>query len=212
MAERGRRPTLDLSFHSPHQFAPFEPFLDTLILTTYDPAPLDVAVPYRGSLVIAEALAERLVERFHGRATTWAGGDTRFVSPISVEMVTAAVQLRPHPVRFLIVVTDRTLVTDFARFEHSGTACLTVDWWQWFRARVDAHRLCEAWQFLCCAVPEVQHSAALRDRGWTSATVAAMAEQGDRLLRACVDDVAEQVRRLWGDAEPVKDGSANSTA
>lgn len=193
---------MDLGLLSPHQFSELEPYLDTIVVSTYDTSSLDVAVPYQATLLISQTVAERLQSRFHGRMTFWPGGDTRHAAPASEAFLAAITELRPHPIHYVLVLTDRTMVRPVCHLRSStGASCVVVDWWQWFRAHVPEHRLIDAWMFLCCACTTYRRSDACRRIGWPPDVLQAMAAEGERLFEAFLDSVADTVVQMWSQSE-----------
>lgn len=192
---------MDLGLLSPHQFTELEPFLDTITVTTYDGSPLDIAIPYQASRLICEALSERLQSRFHGRMTFWTGGDTRIAMPLSEAFLSTIAKLRPHPVKYMLVLTDRTLTQPYQQIQMPGGAtCIAADWWQWFRRYVPERRLTDAWMFLCCACPAYRQSGACERVGWPPDVLAAMAEEGEHLFQAFLDDLANPIESAWSNS------------
>jgi hypothetical protein len=179
---------------TPHQFAPLAENFDTLIVRSYSPAPLDIAAPCSASALISAEVAHLLAARFAGRATLIDAGAV----PVGdvVDIVERLQPLWPHPIRFAVWITDRTLLMDTAIYQGRVTV-LCVDWWRWLVNRVPANRLCDAWMYLALACPEYWGSAERRQLGLDEPTASAMAAEGRKLLAALEEFAVAAVTRLW---------------
>jgi hypothetical protein len=179
---------------TPHQFAPLAENFDTLIVRSYSPAPLDIAAPWSASSLISAEVANLLAARFAGRATRLEAG----AMPVGdvIDIVEGLQPLWPHPIRFAVWITDRTLLMDTAIYQGEVTV-LCVDWWRWVVNRVPANRLCDAWMYLALACPEYWGSPERRQLGLDEQTASAMAAEGRKLLAAVEEFAVAAITRLW---------------
>ncbi len=184
---------------TPHQFAPFSEYLDTVVVRSFSPLPLDVAVPYSASALISAQLAAHVVSRFAGRATYLDAGAV----PVGdvVDLVAKLQPLWPHPIRFALWITDRTLLQD-AMLHEAGVTVLCLDWWRWIVNRVPANRLADAWMYLALACPEYWASVERKQLGMDEPTAAAMANEGRKILAEVQEFAASALAGLWGSQHP----------
>ncbi|CAM3929666.1 hypothetical protein [Alicyclobacillus pomorum] len=180
---------------TPHQFEPYREYVDTLIITSFEPAPLDIAAPFAASAWIVENLAQRLLARFGGRTTHLDAGAT-LLTPVSLDMVSALPKAWFHPLKYVLWFTDRTLVQD-AWKPSERRNCVILDWWQWLRRRVPEHRLADAWSYLAFACPQYWNSPARQDIGMPESMTAAMAAEGRKLLDALEEWAVGELSDLW---------------
>ena len=192
---------MDSLLLSEHQFRDFVLYLDTLIVSVYDHAPLDVAVPYGASKLIGEELASRVYEQFRGRAALRSGGESRFVHPTREEHLLLLQQGLPFTVNFGLLITDRVLTTDRFSTTVSGVPWLVFDWWQWLTKRLPASRNSDAWMYLVVACPTYLHSEPCRMIGFAPDVLEGMEHEGDRLYAAMQEQLANDLMNLWGTSE-----------
>jgi hypothetical protein len=192
---------MDSLLLSQHQFRDFILYLDTIIVSVYDAAPLDVAVPYEASKLIGEELANRVYEQFRGRATWRSGGESRFVHPVRTDHLLLLQEGLPFPVKFGLLITDRVLTMDRLHVNVSDVEWLVFDWWQWLRRRIPDKRLSDAWMYLAVACPAYLHSEPCQMVGFADDVLRAMGQEGNRLYAAMQEQVAQDLMELWNPNE-----------
>jgi hypothetical protein len=185
------------SFITPHQFEPFQPYVDTLIIASHTGIPCDVAVPHGAAEWISRELAERLYDRYPGR-TSWRDGGLcgAFLSP-DESALEALTRLAGHTVRFGVWLVERRLVAERHVQHTCGAAWLVWDWWRWLWRRVEPQQFTNALFYLCCAIPAYRTSQELSRLGIDPLTLQAMADEGDRLFARMVSHLSTELQQLW---------------
>lgn len=182
-----------------HQFEPVAPYTDSLLVSTYSPHALDVAVPYAASRLIVESLASRLLDQFGGRTSYLSLGASSMYSTWDTQWFEDTLKFYNYPVHYGIVLTDRILTKEWVEFEsESGTKWIVFDWWQWIRRKVPAQRYSDAIMFLCQASEEYVRSPERSYAGIPDDVLTAMQQEGNRLFGHVERVFSERLFEYWG--------------
>ncbi|MCL6547747.1 MAG: hypothetical protein K6T30_02430 [Alicyclobacillus sp.] len=182
---------------TPHQFQSYKPYVDTLLVTTFTPEPLDIAVPRAAARWISEELATRLKLRFLGRVAEQMWGAVLYANRLEADLLRTIGRSQEVQPRYGILLCDRVLTEEVALVQEDGVQWLLADWWHWFRARVPEHRYADTWLFLSCAQQAYRTSPEAAALGLADEVLAAMAAEGNRLLDRCLQWLAERVQDVW---------------
>lgn len=189
------------SYLTPHQYESLVPYIDTLLIATHSPVPLDIAVPHGASQWIADLIVNQLKNRFQGRMADLMIGFPMQAAGLTPEALTATATVYGYPVRFGVMMVDRTLVTEAVKVaDTEGRAWLIIDWWQYFRSRTPQHRQSDLWMFLSQACPQYQTSHEAKRLGLSEDLTDAMRREGLRLVERFVNWAADRVIQLWQEA------------
>jgi hypothetical protein len=188
---------VQLTWWTPHQYEAIRPYVDTVLLTTWQPQSLDIAVPHGAAQIIATAVEERLADLFHGRVGAVRLGAILWRGDVSEEVLADLVNLCEFQPRFTVLITDRTLLSGLSTRSIHGVQWLLCDWWRWFICRIPSTRQADAWMYLCAAANDYRQRPEVRALGLSEATLAGMAEEGERLLTVLVTEVANRIQNLW---------------
>lgn len=201
---------------TPHQYQSLAPYVDTLLLTSHSPEPLDVATPHAASAWIAADISQRAAERFVGRIATVQLGAIFLHTGFTPALLDTLDSLAATPVRYGVLLTDRTLTRDICHVRSAGgVAWIAVDWWQWLRQRVPTERQADAWMYLAHAHTSYLGSGEQKRLGLPEDITNAMAQQGRDLQMQVVEFVCNEVRSLWSSAPstwPSASGDAGEPA
>lgn len=184
-----------------HQFEPVAPYVDSLLISTYSPQPLDVAVPFAASRLIVNSLTGRLLQQFGGRMTHLGMGAA---TPRGAwdegwyhEVLSSCY---PYPVRFGVILTDRVFLQEWTELSPTKTTKWVVfDWWQWVRRRVPTQRHTDALMFLCQASEEFAESPERTYAGIPDAVLEGMQVEGNRLFHELLGDISDRLLLYWKD-------------
>jgi len=183
---------------TPHQYEAMKPFIDTLLLQTYQPAPLDIAVPHAASYFISGELTKLISDRFVGRMATFGIGCPWIAAGVEVQTVTTLAQIFGNLAQFVIIICDRLLLTPSQHLSlPEKREALLFDWWQWLRTHVDSQRLMDAMLYLSVSSSNYKDSLEFQRLGLPPNMTAEMMKQGRQLLSAMVDEVVEGILHLW---------------
>jgi hypothetical protein len=183
---------------TPHQFESVREYVDTIVVSSFTPFALDIAVPFAASEMISNCLVDGVANQFRGRVTTLRAGSTTTQSGRAVDLAECVSQTWMHPIRYGLVITDRMLVNDFWSFgTREDTQWVIFDWWQWLRKRVPAERLSDAYMYLSHACPQYWESPERRMLGMDAQLSQSMREEGIRLMDALISTVADSVTSMW---------------
>lgn len=141
-----------------------------------------------------------LKERFMGRTReldlgttlTYVGLDRDFLSK-SLSVLGSA--------KYCILITERLLVREKLEWSADGVRWLAVDWWQWYRRRIEPSRQPDAWLYLSLANPFYQSSFEFRQTGIAVDVAHDMAKQGEALIRQFSAYVGDIVASMWKSAD-----------
>lgn len=187
---------VNAGFLSTYQFSLLAEGYDTVVLSSYSQQPLDAAAPIQASWLIGQALAERIRERYTGRVTRWETGSTTQLS-ICGEGLSALALCSSHPVRYGIVITDRTLTKPVQRLTEADVTWVLFDWWQFLRSAVPQERLVDAYLYLCMASTVYRTNEACASVGWTVDVIDAMGKEGSRLFDVMEEQIVLVLEREW---------------
>lgn len=189
---------VQFSMMTPHQFESVRPYVDTILISTFTPLPLDIAIPYAASELISAHILDAVSSHFRGRVTMLHAGSTSAQRFLNEEWLQSYADAWMHPIQHGVVITDRTLVDDTWRFPTAaGVHWLVFDWWQWLRRRVAKPRRCEAMMYLCHACPPYWDSPERKMLGIEESLAESMKEEGNRLLDALVSALVDEVLQMW---------------
>lgn len=205
---------LQFSMMTPHQFESVREFVDTILVSTFAPFALDIAVPFVASEMISNGIVDGVSNKFRGRATTLRAGSISLHAGLTEEWAEPLAEAWMHPVRYGLVITDRVLVNDACSFStKEGRQWVIFDWWQWLRRRVPANRLSDAYMFLCHACPPYWESPERKLLGIDAGVSQSMREEGARLLEALISTAVDTVLKMWTpNADSVFDGGVTDSS
>ncbi|MCL6592609.1 MAG: hypothetical protein K6T31_01410 [Alicyclobacillus sp.] len=120
---------------TPHQAEATRPLYDTVLAAVPTPLPLDLAVPWGASIWIGQQLQNRLGERLQGRTSQLPLGSSLQTPWADPALWAGMAEVWPHPVHWVVVITDRVLVAPTWAFSCDTTTpggdvhVLVFDWW-----------------------------------------------------------------------------------
>jgi hypothetical protein len=189
-------------YFTPHQFEPLRPFVDTWLLSSYSPWPLDIAAPHHAAGLIVQQLVSRTKDRFMGRTAELDLGASILGQSDSMSLCEYLKHLEPST-QYAVLFTDRTLRAEKATTVYQDTfTMISIDWWQWFQSRIPSNRHSEAWMFLALTHPGYRVSDEFYRLGISESLANSMAEQGHQLVSAFVSFVSEAIVSLWTPESP----------
>ena len=182
---------------TPHQFTNFSEYVDTLYISTFTPAPLDVSAPLAASRLIVEEISQRVMDRFAGRALHSPLGAVPLYAGVSEPWAETLQQLYPHVFRYGFVLSDRWLTEKQIQLVTANTQWVVMDWWQWLRARIPKTRQADAWLFLCHATHSYQAAPERAEAGFDESIAKEMEEEGNRLMEHIASWVSQTMMNTW---------------
>jgi len=186
------------SHFTPHQFESISKFYDTLVVVSYSPSPLDIAIPIDATRFIASSLGKDVQARFAGRASGLIIGGSPLGFAPTTDALQALQQTPLYDVRFGCIMMDRTLLTDVVHLSTGACEWLAFDWWCWLRNRVPARRFADALMYLCYASSDYMESNEQLRLGVQNERASAMKEEGQRLYARMVEAVSAHILNMWG--------------
>ncbi|WP_157076347.1 hypothetical protein [Alicyclobacillus kakegawensis] len=194
---------MELQWWTPHQYQKIRPYVDTVLLGTWQLKPFDVAIPYGASRIICQEIVRRLSERYQGRIASLELGATLHLpsapeAPAVPQWLDNVLHDSIDPsIRFGIMMVDRQLPRGFERLQSGGMEWLLCDWWQWLSRRIPSARHLDAWMYLCMTSVEYRSQPGFHSLGVSPATAESMYREGERIMEAWVRVAAAAVERMW---------------